>query len=59
LVNLCVPIVSTVKKIAVRSSCTPGVFLDKSPRFLELKGITMPGLMFMVKDEWEQHNSTQ
>ena len=35
--------------IAVSSSFTAGVFMDKSPRFLDAKGVAMPGLMFMVK----------
>jgi hypothetical protein len=34
--------------MAVSSSFTTGLFLDKSPRFLDAKGADKPGLMFMA-----------
>jgi hypothetical protein len=49
-VTLWAPTCSTAFKIAVSSSLTAGVFLDKSPRFFDAKGAAMPGLMFMSKE---------
>ncbi len=31
--------------------------MDKSPRFLDAKSVTMPGLMFMVNDKEGQSNA--
>jgi hypothetical protein len=43
--------------IAVSSSFTAGVLLDKLPRFLDAKGTIMPGLMFMVKGKGGRTNA--
>jgi hypothetical protein len=42
--------VSTAFRIAVRSWFTAGVFFDKSPRFLEPKGIATPRFMLIFKE---------
>jgi hypothetical protein len=44
-------------KIAISSSFTPGLFLDKSPRFLDTKGAAMPELTFMAKGKQGRTNA--
>ena len=44
-------------KIAKSSSFTAGMFLDKSPRFLDAKVATMPGLMFMANGKEGKSNA--
>jgi hypothetical protein len=56
-VTLSAPTCSTAFKIAVRSSFTAGLFLDKSPRLLDAKGAAMPGLMFMANGKEGKSNA--
>jgi hypothetical protein len=56
-VTLWPPTLSTAFKIAKSSSFTAGMFLDKSPRFLDAKVAAMPGLMFMANDKEGKSNA--
>jgi hypothetical protein len=49
-VTLCAPTCSTAFKIAVSSFFTTGLFLDRSPRFYDVKSAAMLGFTFMAKE---------